>query len=516
MITGVFEVKDKDLASRIGYIYTKTGKILTPTLLPVINPVRQEIKPSEIIDLGFQALITNAYLIRRYRCREALEKGVHKLLGVDKPVMTDSGAYQILQYGDVEVTNEEIVKFQEQIDSDIAVILDVPTGGLASREEAEYTVKETLRRAEEASKIRSRDDILWVLPIQGGTYLDLLEYSVKKGLKLPYHIVAIGSPTQLMERYDFETLIKMIATVKVNVPPGTPIHLFGAGHPMMLAFAIALGVDLFDSAAYILYAKDERYMTPWGTYRLKEISEFPCSCPICVKYTPTEIRELSVNEKMSLIAKHNLYVTLMELKRIRQAIREGRLWELLEEKSRVHPSLHRAFKVLGEYKDYLELLDPEVKGLVQGVFFYDNLSLSRPELLRYRRRILERYVKPKGYDKLIVIVGLKDKPYIRSHLYELLKNKFKDRHVVFYTPFYGVIPEELAETYPLSQFEVGAYDDMVERESINLLIDYVRKEKYKEVLLIYLDEAKTVARKIYLRMLRLNVKCNIRSHKSYM
>lgn len=508
MIKGVFEIKDKDLAGRLGIITTKSGLIRTPTLLPVVNPRRQELPVREIVEVGFEAIITNAYLLKRYREREVLEVGVHKLLGFEGPIMTDSGAYQILQYGDVEVSNKEIVEFQELISSDIAVILDVPTGGYATRVEAEKTVLETLSRAREAVEYRSDKDILWVLPIQGGTYLDLLEKSVREGIKLPYHIIAIGSPTQLMEKYDFETIIDMIVTVKKVAPQDIPVHLFGAGHPMMLSFAVALGVDLFDSAAYAIYAKDERYLTSSGTYRLEELEEFPCTCPVCSKHTVDELRRESRRDKVKLLSKHNLYAIVGELRRIRQALKEGTLWELLEERSRAHPSLHRAFRRMCRYKDYLEALDPEVKGRVHGLLLYDELSLCRPEIIRHKRRLLKRFERSKGYSEALVLVGLKEKPYTRSREYVELRGKFEKTHILFYNPYLSIIPEELAETFPNSQFEEGSYNEAVIRDSLEFLVEFLKAQKYDRVTIAYTKTSRDIARKIRDRILRnTSIKC---------
>ena len=108
---------------------------------------------------------------------------MHELVDFDGVIETDSGAYQILQYGDVEVQPNEIVRFQEKLDSDIAVILDIPTGQESSKERAKRTVDETLRRADEALRVISRKDILWVGPVQGGIYPDLVAYSAREMAK---------------------------------------------------------------------------------------------------------------------------------------------------------------------------------------------------------------------------------------------------------------------------------------------------------------------------------------------
>ena len=136
-----FEVRHRDILARLGKIKTKSGTIETPALLPVINPVIQPIS-IEIMhqEYSCDALITNAYILRNRKANEVIEKGIHGLLDFDGVIMTDSGAYQILVYGKVDVSPQEIVQFQEQIASDIATILDIPTSWSTSKRQAKITV----------------------------------------------------------------------------------------------------------------------------------------------------------------------------------------------------------------------------------------------------------------------------------------------------------------------------------------------------------------------------------------
>ena len=150
------------------------------------------------------------------------------------------------------------------IDTDIATILDIPTGWDVTKGYARYTVKETLKRAKALKKMVTRNDLLWVGPVQGGQYLDLVAKSAKEMGKLPFQVHALGSPTPVMEQYKFDVLVDMIITAKMNLPPDRPLHLFGAGHPFMFSLAVALGCDLFDSAAYALFARQDRYLTESG------------------------------------------------------------------------------------------------------------------------------------------------------------------------------------------------------------------------------------------------------------
>ena len=163
---------------------------------------------------SFDALITNSYLIwRKYRNEREVPR-IHELLGFNGAIETDSGAYQILQYGDVDVQPSEIIRFQERLGSDIAVILDVPTGTDVTKERARWTVEETIRRADQSLELITRNDMLWVGPVQGGTYLDLVASSAKQMAERNFSIYALGSPTQVMQQYRFDILVEMVMAAK--------------------------------------------------------------------------------------------------------------------------------------------------------------------------------------------------------------------------------------------------------------------------------------------------------------
>jgi len=498
-----FEIRDRDLLARIGRFQTKSGIFETPALLPVINPTVQPVSPKEIgEEFGCEALITNAYIVKRHFQNEAAEKGIHDFLDFNRVVMTDSGAYQILIYGEeVKLSNREIVQYQEQIDTDIATILDVPTGWRVSQQYARHTVEETLKRARELTKIKSRDDIAWVGPIQGGNHLSLVENSAKKMGKLPFQIHALGSPTPVMEQYLFDTLVNMIMTAKMNLPLERPLHLFGAGHPFMFSLAIALGCDLFDSAAYAIYAREDRYMTETGTARLRELEYLPCSCPACTRTSPEKAIALSKKERQAFLARHNLYACFSEIRRIKQAIIEGRLWEHLGMRARGHPALLRAVKELVKYSRYLEENSPVTKK--SGLFFFDSLDLSRPEVLRHKTRLSERYSPPKTEKLLVLLPQTRTKPFHKSWEHqEALKEvqrklgaKTLTVHFCTYAAPFGVVPAELDEIYPLSQHETAT---PLDAETINYVAEqvanYVTEKHYKRV--VFLENEETWHKKV--------------------
>ncbi len=486
-----FEVKHKDLFGRVGKLKTKSGTIETPMLLPVVNPRMLEVHPRELLEeFGYKALMTNAYLLKKYFKDDVLKEGVHGFLDYKGVIMTDSGAYQALRYGKVEVEPLEILEFQKRINVDIGVILDVPTGWKTSRSHAEWTVKETLKRAEEAVKhFCCEDKVLWVGPVQGGKYLDLVEVSAKEMAKLPFDIYALGSPTDIMERYLFDILVEMIVRARRNLPIEKPLHLFGAGHPFMFSFAVALGCDLFDSASYALYAKDDRYLTETGTIRLENLEYFTCTCPICQKLTPEELKEKEKTEREKLLMKHNLYVCKKEINRVKQSIVEGRLWELLELRARSHPSLLQALKTLVKYAELFTQETPAYK--FRGMFVFDEISLNRPEILTHKKKLMENYEKPREAEILLLLPQTNSKPFHKSGQYkkvrkllESVKIDFRKIHVCFYSVPFGVIPVEIDDVYPLSQFEVAKpFNLQMKEEVVKTIVEYVNLKKYRKIFL---------------------------------
>ncbi len=485
-----FELRDRDLLGRIGRLKVKGKTFETPAFMPVVNPLIETIPAKKLRqDFGCEILITNSYIIRNH-FKDVPNLELHKLLDYDGVVMTDSGAYQILVYGEVEVTQDEIINWQKQIGSDISVILDIPTGWDVPREKVEFTVKETLRRAEEALPLIENTPNLWVGPIQGGRHLDLVAESANRIGKMPFDIHALGSPTEVMERYMYPVLVDMAMTAKLNAPVERPIHLFGAGHPNILAMSVAMGYDLFDSAAYALFAKDERYLTTRGTYLFKDLQYLPCSCPVCRNRSPEDIRDLPKGERQRVIAQHNMHVTMSEMETVKQAISEGSLWDLVETRAKGHAQMTSALKTLSKYSKHLEEGSPGFKG--KGVFYYDYHSLAKPEVIRYQNRLLNNYQTPENMDTRILISAPQRKPYNRSREFRKLKEKLaqgkKGIQYCFIAAPYGLIPEYLAETYPASQYQIAEpLDHETIQHTVNNIIEYLEKYPIKNTVIIFRD-----------------------------
>ena len=485
-----FELRDRDLLGRIGRITVKGKTLETPAFMPVVNPLIETILPRKLKDeFGCEIIITNSYIIRNH-FKDIPNLELHKLLDYDGVVMTDSGAYQILVYGEVEVTQPEIIDWQKQIGSDISVILDIPTGWDVPRETVEYTVDETLKRAEAALPLIEDSPNLWVGPIQGGKHLDLVARSAKLVGEMPFDVHALGSPTEVMERYMYPVLVDMAMTAKLNAPVERPIHLFGAGHPNIFAMSVAMGYDLFDSAAYALFAKDERYLTNRGTYLFKGLQYLPCSCPICRNRSPEDLRVLPKGERQRLIAEHNMHVTMAEIETVKQAITEGSLWDLVETRAKGHAQMTAALKTLSKYSKYLEEGSPGFKG--KGVFYYDYHSLAKPEVIRYKRRLLENYQKPADKEMHVLLTEPTRKPFNKNQGFRKLKKhleEYNDRiSYSFMAAPYGLIPEYLAETYPTSQYQMAKpLDHETIDYTVTSIIEYLERHPMKNTVIVYGD-----------------------------
>ncbi|WP_457753198.1 tRNA guanosine(15) transglycosylase TgtA [Thermococcus sp.] len=425
-----FEIKARDAAGRIGRLEVNGKKIETPAIMPVVNPKQLIITPKELKEMGFNIIITNSYII--YKDKElgqkALEMGIHKLLDYDGIIEVDSGSFQLMRYGGIDVTNREIIEFQHKIGVDIGTFLDIPTVPDASREKAEEDLRTTLERAKEAEEIKQ---IPMNATVQGSTYLDLRTYAAKKLSEMNFEIHPIGAVVPLMESYRYRDLVDVVVASKLGLRPDRPVHLFGAGHPMIFALAVAMGIDLFDSASYALYAKDDRYLTPEGTKHLSELEYFPCSCPVCSRYTPQELKEMSKEERVKMLALHNLWVIREELNRVKQAIKEGELWRLVDERSRSHPKLFSAYKRLLEYKDYLEENEPITKS--SAFFKVSEEIMGTPIVWRAKQRA------------------------------ERVKQKFPE---TISHPIFGEIPKYLSLSYPFAQSE-GEEEFTIEKPKKN-------------------------------------------------
>mgnify|MGYP001328956617 FL=1 len=446
----MFEIKYSDLAGRIGILHTNHGKIETPSFVPVIHPVRQSIPAKKIKEIGFDVVITNAYITMKRLEDKARKNGIHKIIKYDGSIMTDSGGYQVLEYGEVDVKPRIMAKFETEIMTDFAIPLDKPTGfGLSKKQAREY-VEHTLKVCKTTIKNKKNNGQIWIGPIQGSEHPDLVKKSTNELVKMGYQMLALGSPVEFMESYEYRLLAEMIIAAKKNIPASVPLHLFGAGHPLTIPLAVALGCDTFDSASYMLYAKHDRIITDDGTRKLDELEYFPFDCEVSSRYKPKELLGMKKEERTDQIALFNLYAIKAEVDKVKQAIREGRLWEYTVKKARAHPKLFETIDVMLKNTKFLQDGTPKFKE--KAIFLFGPEDQYRPEIKRYHE-----YVKKFRTKKKIIVIT-KDptiKPVFSSFEYKKLRRKFKEPDQVQfcnYNPFLGIIPIEISDVFPASHY----------------------------------------------------------------
>ena len=225
-------------------------------------------------------------------------------------------------------------------------------------------------------------------------------------------------------------------------------------------------------------------MTLRGTRHLKNLTYLPCSCPVCRKYDALELKNMIKGERIRLLAEHNLHVSMSEVQTIRQAISEGTLWELMENRSRGHSALAAALNHLNKYRDELEKGSPMYKG--RGIFIFDRASLARPEISRFVNKI-DRNTR-RNADKLVLLPKPSRKPFNQSNEYIQIKDKLNEissLQICFYVQPFGIVPVELSETYPSSQFnlvEPTSYE--IQNFTVNNIKKYLKKSNYKKIIVL--------------------------------
>ena len=474
---GKFEILQKDGSARIGRLHTDHGMLNTPMLLPVVNPNIRTIEPREMWEkYRVDGLITNSYVIWKHDdlSESALKNGIHQLIDFPGVIVTDSGTFQSYVYGDVEVGVEEIIKFQRDIGVDIGTMLDVFGRPEMSREEIESAVEVTANRASISLDLAG-DDLLLNGPIQGGLHEDLRASAGQlmgevNGINGGFTIHPIGGIVPLMENQRYKDLFRILLSAKSTLPPNRPIHLFGCGHPLLFPMSIALGVDIFDSAAYALFARGNRLLTPTGTVRLDEITEWPCNSSELFKWTPEEVRSLDSKEREKVLARHNLEVTQSELARCRESIRNGKIWQLAEERSHSSAQLREAFLwVLDQLEEpddgpvgvsslrMISSTNPVRKG---GENLVDDID-DRPHILHFKSLLALRWRAPGSWwdgslndPKRIVIIEGVSPPWRDSSLHSVvsLLEEIPESIILISTPI-GLIPYSLEDVSPWSHID---------------------------------------------------------------
>ena len=481
---GRFEVTQRDGLARLGRLHTRHGVLETPALLPVVNPNIRTVEPRTMWDkYGIQALITNAYIVWKHDDlrQTAQQKGVHELLDYPGVIMTDSGTFQSYVYGDVDVGVDEIVAFQRSIGVDIATMLDVFSRPDMKHREVEQAVRETDARAEQS--LAAAQDTMLNGPIQGGVFRELRHISAQLMGQHSFAVHPIGGIVPLMEQQRYKDYAKVMMATLPLLPPDRPVHMFGCGHPMLFPMSIALGADLFDSAAYALFARDGRLLTPWGTERIDDLVDWPLLMPCVADATPANVRAMKPIDRERLLAHYNLEVTLAELARCKQAVRDGRIWQLAEQRSRQHPALREAFLWLTTAPSLDRTVRPdrfytdrdaardldEDQGMWEdawdyvvwsqrtprsgGVMWGGDDTFSRPHIAKARRTLQLRWQPPQGVQNVVVFHGIRGPFRERiNDVLEWLTVHHPDVETFVLTPI-GIVPASLEDLNPFAHLD---------------------------------------------------------------
>jgi 7-cyano-7-deazaguanine tRNA-ribosyltransferase len=368
-----------------------------------------------------------------------------------------------------EIDPVKIVEFQRDIGADIGTILDVFSDPSVSRLKVEDDVQKSLERAKVS--IDKRGEMLLAGTVQGGVYPDLRETAAKALGAMEFDVHPIGGVVPFMERYRYADIVRITLAAKKHLPPDRPVHLFGCGHPMLFAQAALLGCDFFDSASYAKFAESGRMLLPSGTVHLTDLTELPCSCPICSATSADELKSEKKDERELKLMKHNLYVSSAEMRRVRQAISDGNLFQLAAYRARGHPTLYEALQVMSE--EYLQLEKEDPIGKTTSIFYTGPETTKRPEITGFQSRLITRY--PYNHTNTVLLVtdhGLR--PFFDTSeviINEVRKRFEEDLVLLFVTPM-GVVPWELEHVHPAQQC---LFPESLDSETLSVVSERTRR-----------------------------------------
>ena len=356
-----FELITQDLKSsaRAGRLRTAHGVIETPVFMPVgTQGTVKCMAPHELHELGAQIILGNTYhlVIRPGTELVAKAGGLHKFMGWDGPILTDSGGYQVFSLAKLRKISKEGVEFQSHVDgatlflgpreamaaqaalgSDIAMAFDECPHWPCDREYAcsslELTLKWAARCKEAVSSqpsAASGRQLLFGI-VQGSVFADLRERSARELVAMDFDGYAIGGVSV------GEPPAEMTRQVEMTVPflpADRPRYLMGVGTPPQILEMIARGVDMFDCVLPTRVARNGTIFTARGTYAIKNARnredfgplEESCECYACRHFTRAYVRHLFwANEILGLrlTTGHNLHMYLSTLRRARAAIGAG-------------------------------------------------------------------------------------------------------------------------------------------------------------------------------------------------
>jgi queuine tRNA-ribosyltransferase len=357
-----FEVikKDSETKARLGVCHTNHGSFQTPAFMPVgTQATVKAMTPEELEGLGAEIILANTYHLYLRPGHERVRRfgGLHPFMHWHRPLLTDSGGFQVFSLNSLARVSPEGVEFQSHLDgsrhflgpekaieiqqalgADIMMCLDECTPYPATRDTAEQSLRITLewaRRCRDAH--RGPEQALFGI-VQGGMYPDLREQSAEALMKIGFDGYALGG---LSVGEDKGTMRRVVAHAAPLLPEDRPRYLMGVGLVEDILEAVQQGVDMFDCVLPTRNARNGALFTRAGKVIIKNAryADDPlpldpdCSCYTCRNYTRAYLRHLYLAEEilaLRLNTIHNLHYYLRFLRDLRQALQEGRLDDFRE------------------------------------------------------------------------------------------------------------------------------------------------------------------------------------------
>jgi queuine tRNA-ribosyltransferase len=345
---------DPSTRARLGSFRTSHGAFTTPVFMPVgTRATVKGMTPESLRAIGAEIVLGNTYhlYLRPGTDIVADAGGVQRFMGWDRPVLTDSGGFQVFSLADtLKVTDdgvsfssvydgskhswtpEENMRIQQAIGADIAMQLDVCPPYPAEEPVVAEAVRRSLLWARRCKDAHDRDDQALFGIVQGGVFEHLRLASVEglAELDVPGYAIggySVGEPHELM--------LESLEPVAAALPADRPRYLMGVGNPTTIVRAIALGVDMFDCVLPTRAARLGTAFSSEGRLNLRNARfardtgalDPACGCPACTTYTRAYLRHLVVQKEMLgaiLLTTHNLFYLLDLVRRARLAIEEGR------------------------------------------------------------------------------------------------------------------------------------------------------------------------------------------------
>ncbi len=338
--------------ARAGVFHTPHGDILTPVFAPVGTAATVKgVPPRDLKDLGATLVLSNTYHLYLRPGDELVARmgGLHRFMGWDGPMLTDSGGFQVFSLQDLRkvdddgvtfrshldgsihrFTPEKVIAIEENLGADIMMVLDEcppPT----QREVNEKALRRTHLWAERCKQAQTRTDQALFGIVQGGVFPDLREQSARFLMDLDFPGYAIGGLAVGETKAQMHSVLDLMDPI---LPENKPRYLMGVGTAEDFFEAVARGVDIFDCVLPTRLARHGAAMTNTGRINLRNLSlsedhspiEDGCTCYACTHFSRGYIRHLMVAKEivgLYLASIHNLHFLLNTMRQIRQSIFDG-------------------------------------------------------------------------------------------------------------------------------------------------------------------------------------------------